>query len=140
MQKAFVVIAGFIGVALAGCSLVRPASISTPKVDLIGGTWVAQDIDGAGVVNDAISSLVFSNDARVTGRGACNRYNGTVEVRGASLIVGELLATKMACAPALMDQETKFLAALQATRTYRMEGDQLVLVDATGTARLRFSR
>jgi putative lipoprotein len=47
----------------------------------------------------------------------------------------------MACAPALMDQETRFLAALQATRSYRMtEENKLVLSDATGTPRLRFSR
>jgi putative lipoprotein len=62
-------------------------------------------------------------------------------VTGASIVVGELISTKMACAPALMDQETKFLAALQATRTYRMnEDNKLVLSDATGRQRLRFSR
>jgi heat shock protein HslJ len=47
----------------------------------------------------------------------------------------------MACvAPALNDQETRFLEALQATRSYRMDGTKLVLVDGAGTPRLRFDR
>jgi putative lipoprotein len=127
--------------SVTACSLMQPNSTSTPKVDLTGGAWVAEDIDGAGVIDDAQSTLEFGNDGRVSGRGGCNRYGGTVELKGAQLIVGELIATKMACAPALMDQETKYMAALQATRTYRMdEGNKLVLSDATGRPRLRFSR
>ena len=134
-------LAGVVALWVAGCSLMQPNSTSTPKVDLIGGTWVAEDIDGAGVVDNAQSTLVFGNDGRVSGRGACNSYGGTADLKGAQVIVGELMSTKMACAPAVMDQETRFMAALQATRTYRMdEGNKLVLSDATGRPRLRFSR
>ena len=126
---------------LGGCSLMEPASTSTPKVDLVGGTWVAEDIDGAGVIDDAQSTLQFGNDGRISGRGACNSYGGTVDLKGAQIIIGQLVSTKMACPPAVMDQETRFMAALQTTRTYRMdEGNKLVLSDATGKPRLRFSR
>jgi putative lipoprotein len=135
------ILVGIALMCLAACSLMQPSSPSTPKVDLVGGTWALEDIDGAGVVDDAQSTLEFGPDGRVSGRGGCNRYSGNVEVKGASIVVGELISTKMACAPALMDQETKFLAALQATRTYRMnEDNKLVLSDATGRQRLRFSR
>jgi putative lipoprotein len=126
---------------LGGCSLMEPSSTSTPKVDLIGGTWVAEDIDGAGVIDDAQSTLQFGNDGRISGRGACNSYSGAVDLKGAQIIIGQLVSTKMACPPAVMDQETRFMAALQATRTYRMDQDnKLVLSDATGRPRLRFSR
>ena len=128
-------------VSTAGCSLMEPASTSTPKVDLVGGTWVAEYIDDAGVIDDAQSTVVFGNDGRVTGRGGCNSYGGTVEIKGAQIIMSQIASTKMACPPAVMDQETRFMAALQATRTYRMdEGNKLVLSDATGRPRLRFSR
>ena len=141
MRRHKSVFLGIVLVTFAGCSLVQPDSASTPKVDLVGGTWVLEDIDGAGVVDDAQSTLEFATGGKVSGRGGCNRYGGNVEVKGASIIVGELVSTKMACAPALMDQETMFLAALQATRTYRMnEDNKLVLSDATGRQRLRFSR
>jgi putative lipoprotein len=135
------VLVGIAIVTIAGCSLVQPNSGSTPKVDLVGGMWVLEDIDGAGVIDDARSTLEFGTAGRVSGRGGCNGYSGAVEVKGASMIVGELISTKMACAPALMDQETKFMAALQATRTYAMnEENKLILRDATGRSRLRFSR
>ena len=118
-----------------------PAPTSTPKVDLIGGTWIAEDIDGVRVIDNAQSALQFGNDGRVSGRGACNGYSGTVDLKGATMILGQLALTKMACPPAVMDQENRFMAALQATRTYRMdEGNKLVLSDATGKPRLRFSR
>ncbi|MEP7245692.1 MAG: META domain-containing protein [Gammaproteobacteria bacterium] len=129
-----------VAIAVSGCSLMAPNSTSTPKVELTGAAWIAEDVDGAGVIDDAQSTLEFGTDGKVSGRGGCNRYGGSVSLSGASMIVGELFSTKMACVPALMDQETKFLAALQATRSYRMDDTKLVLVDATGKARLRFSR
>jgi putative lipoprotein len=140
-SKPFVVLTLIAMTSLPACSLMQPNSASTPKVDLVGGTWIAEDIDGAGVIDNAQSTLEFGTERKVSGRGGCNRYSGTVELKGASLIVGQLISTKMACAPALMDQETKFLAAMQAARSYQMtEENKLVLSDATGTPRLRFSR
>jgi putative lipoprotein len=124
---------------VAGCSLVRPDSAETPKVDL-RGTWLAEAIDGGGVAESAQSTLEFAHDGRVAGRGGCNRYGGSVKAESGSILMSELFSTKMACAPPLMDQESRFMAALQAARTYRMEGSKLVLVDATGKPRLRFSR
>jgi putative lipoprotein len=139
MNRMMLATMGTVWLAVAGCSLVRPDSAESPKVDL-KGTWLAEDIDGAGVRDDAQSTLEFMPDGRVAGRGGCNRYGGSVKVSGASLLMSELFATKMACAPALMDQETRYMAALQAVRSYRMEGSTLVLVDATGKVRLRFER
>ena len=126
---------------MAGCSLMQPNSPSTPKVDLVGGTWLAEDIDGAGVIDDAQSTLEFGTDGRVSGRGGCNRYGGTVKLKGASIIIGELFSTKMACAPALMDQETRFMAALQADALLQ-HGRHEARARRTpqATPRLRFSR
>jgi putative lipoprotein len=132
---------GVMAFALSGCSLMRPDSPSTPKVDLVGSTWLAEDIDGKGVIDNAQSTLVFGTDGKVSGRAGCNQYGGKATLNGASLIMDQVFSTKMACtAPALMDQETRFLEALQATRSYRMEGPKLVLLDGAGTARLRFDR
>ena len=46
----------------------------------------------------------------------------------------------MACAPALMDQERKFFAALEKAAAYRIDGDgKLFLVDANGVDIVRFA-
>jgi len=127
--------------ATGACSLMQPSSTDTPKAELVGSTWLAEDIDGRGVIDNAQSTLIFGTDGRVSGNAGCNRYGGTVALKGASLLVDQVFSTKMACvAPALMDQETRFLQALQATRSYRMDGTKLVLVDGEGKVRLRFDR
>jgi putative lipoprotein len=114
---------------------------TAPKVDLVGSTWLAEDIDGGGVIDNAQSTLVFNKDGRVSGLAACNQYGGTVKLSGESMIIEDVFSTLMACtAPALMDQETRFLEALRATRSYRMNGTKLVLVDGSGKERLRFDR
>jgi membrane-bound inhibitor of C-type lysozyme len=45
----------------------------------------------------------------------------------------------MACATAVMEQETRFLSALAAARAVRREGDRVVLLDEGGRARLRLA-
>ena len=52
---------------------------------------------------------------------------------------GGIGTTRMACAPALMDQEQKFLGALAATRTFRFEGPYLRFYDAGGAELVRFT-
>ena len=77
----------------------------------------------------------------MSGRAACNQFGGKVTLNGASMVMDQVFSTKMACtAEVLMDQETRFLQALQATRSYRMDGTKLVLLDGSGTPRLRFDR
>jgi putative lipoprotein len=141
MRGLIVVVVGSLSFVASGCSPTQPDSQSTPKVQLIGSTWLAEDIDGAGVIDNAQSTLVFGPDGRVSGRAGCNQYGGSVTLNGASMVMDKVFSTKMACtAPALMDQESRFLAALQATRSYRMDGTKLVLLDGAGKARLTFDR
>ena len=45
----------------------------------------------------------------------------------------------MACPPAVMDQETRFLAALEAVRKAQREGDKLMLLDGDGRVRIRLT-
>jgi heat shock protein HslJ len=45
----------------------------------------------------------------------------------------------MACPAAVMDQESKFLAALEAVRKARREGDKLILLDGDGRVRMRLT-
>ena len=73
---------------------------------------MAEDIDGKGVIDNAQSTFSVASDGKITGRGACNGYFAQATIDGNSIKIGKAGATMMACAPALMDQERKFLAAL----------------------------
>ncbi|HET9010602.1 MAG TPA: META domain-containing protein [Gemmatimonadaceae bacterium] len=78
------------------------------------------------------AGLRMSGDSlRMSGSGGCNRIGATYTLDGDRLSFGPILATRMACADALLNrQETDFLAALQATTRYRIAGDTLILAGA----------
>jgi len=129
-----------ISVALsAGCA-------GTPAVDgppeLNGSSWVAEDIDGRGVIDTLQSTISFENSLRVAGNAGCNRYFGSYTLAGPELEFGSLGSTMMACPEAVMDQERRFLRALEQTRVLRLDAatDLLYFSDAEGRDVLRFSR
>lgn len=67
---------------------------------------------------------------RVTGSGGCNRITGRYESGDGGLRFGPLISTKMACVS--METETAFLRALGETRSYRVRGRTLDLLDDRG--------
>jgi putative lipoprotein len=117
----------------------RPAESSPVATSLAGTAWIAEDIDGGGVADRVRSTLGFERDGRIFGNGACNRYFGTVKLTGDRLQLTPVGSTRMACPPAVMDQETRFLAALAATVSFRSEDGKLVLLDQAGTTRVRLA-
>jgi heat shock protein HslJ len=72
------------------------------------------------------------------GTSGCNSYSAQYQVSDSSMTIGPTSGTLMACAEAVMSQETAFLAALGATTSYAISGDQLTLEDSSGDTRLVF--
>lgn len=82
--------------------------------------------------------LVFSaEELRVTGNGGCNRVIGSYQLDGDRLRFGRMASTMMSC-PDGMDQEKRFLEALEHVERYRIRGSHLELLDTTGTVSARF--
>ena len=92
---------------------------------LIGVEWLALDIDGTPVKNKTESTIKFEDATGVTGSGGCNRFFGTAMLSGETLEMGPLGTTRMACPETIMNQENRFLKALESVRRYRVD-------DATG--------
>jgi putative lipoprotein len=98
------------------------------------GRWLAEDINGGGVIDDLQTVLEFAPDGQVSGMAGCNRFGGKASIDGSALSFGDLFSTEMACAPAVMDQEAKFLDALGRVASYRLDNarGKLILLDAAG--------
>ncbi len=113
-----------------------PSSPASPV-----GRWLAEDIRGGGVIDNLQTVLEISADGVVTGSGGCNRLRGQAAISGARLIFGAIAGTRMACPPAIMDQESKFLSALEVVRSFRVDPQQhkLFLLDAAGQTVMRLS-
>jgi heat shock protein HslJ len=100
---------------------------------LAGTTWRAETITGRPVVDSAASTITFEADGRVSGHGGCNRYFGTSTIAGEQLSFGAMAATRMACAPGLMDQEARFFEALGSAERWTIGADGLLLIYSAGS-------
>jgi len=98
--------------------------------DLSGTSW---DVTGynngkqavTGVLGGTSLTAVFGTDGNLSGSSGCNTYIGPYKVDGDSITIGPLASTRMACEQAIMDQETQYLAALQSSATFKVEGSTL---------------
>ena len=106
--------------------LAQPASIS-------GGEWLVEVIDGRGVIDNARTTLVFGEENRLSGETACNRYFGSYAIEGEIIRIESVGATKRACPPAVMDQESRFLETLANVDAYRID-DTGALILSTGSS------
>jgi uncharacterized membrane protein len=76
-----------------------------------------------------IATVVFDREGRASGRSGCNRFTGTYTLSGEGLSFGQIAGTRMACPPAEMDTERRFLDLMQkVTRATPGENGQLRLM------------
>lgn len=106
------------------------------------GKWLAEDIDGGGVIDRLQTTLEICDDGIVNGMGGCNRYAGSVTVSGNTIKFLPMASTRMACSAAVMRQEGKFHNTLEKIRTWRIDQAQkkLLLFDGGGFEMMRLSR
>lgn len=104
------------------------------------GSWMVENIRGVAALSDPRATLEIGADGAVSGTGGCNRIGGKATIEANRIGFSRLLSTQMACAPAAMDQEGRFLAALDQVRAWRIAGDGLELLDADGAVILALAR
>lgn len=101
------------------------------SVDMIKGKWVLQSLEGNPVqMPEGIELPYLSIDStgeNLSGYGGCNRIFGTMKVSNDSISFPGLAATRMYC-EATQKIENSFLEVLNATRTYTLKNDELVLM------------
>ena len=132
MKAASILLAA--GVLLAGCATNAPP----PDNALQGGEWRLAQLKGESVEPGSRATLAFPSKTSVSGSGGCNNFVGAVAADQGRLSLGQLAATRKACPGAVMKLEDDYLAALSQATGYRLDGEELVLLDASGTAILRF--
>ncbi len=100
----------------------RPAAIN-----LTGTAWVLEKLAGNGLVDGVQATLTFPEAGKVVGNGSCNRFFGAAEIEGKVIKLGPLGSTRMACSEAVMNQESKYLKALQAAESFEWKEPYLLL-------------
>ncbi|MBV5270431.1 MAG: META domain-containing protein [Afipia sp.] len=121
-------------------SLLTASAFAGPATP--SGKWLAEDIDGGGVIDRLQTTLDIRDDGIVTGMGGCNRYAGSATFDATVIKFLPMASTRMACSAAVMRQEARFHATLEKIRSWRIDEPKrkLVLLDGGGFEMLRFSR
>ena len=82
--------------------------------------------------------LIFNpQNRRLGGSGGCNRLGGSYELKGDRLSIDSITTTMMACVEG-METEKDFLEALQEVSGWRIDGQQLELLNDSGNLIARF--
>ena len=105
---------------------------------LLTGSWQVEDIDKRGMLDYAMVTLQFTDVNRISGSTGCNQFTGTVETANGAFVASQVASTRRACAPAVGEQEQRFLAALNDAVRYEFkEKTWLVIYDAADKPRLK---
>lgn len=87
------------------------------------------------LIDSSMLTLNLVDATRATGMAGCNTWSADYQLNGKQLSLHNIATTRKLCAPALMEQEQRFLAALaQVQRWEFAEHQQLLLWPAQGAA------
>lgn len=124
------------------CTLeVETPDIASGMDTLPGGEWVVEDISRSGIIDNSRVTLIFAADGQLGGRATCNGFGTRFAVNGERIAIDpRTISTMMACAPALMNQERKFLDTLPKLTGWRIDETGALLLEGGDGASLKARR
>ena len=129
--------------APAAVTAAAKAGTAASKADtfnLVGSEWQLEDLAGAGLVENVRATLAFPEAGKVSGNASCNPFFGPSQISGNELRLGPLVGARMACPEPAMNQETKYLNALQAAERFEWKDPYLLIYCKDLDKPLRFVR
>lgn len=116
---------------LAGCATETPAL----KQD---HGYVLEWIGERPLIDNSHLTMTLGNDGRAYGNAGCNHWFASYQLQGNTITFGPVGSTRKLCAPALMEQEHRFLEAMGKVQRWDVSPiEQLRLWPAQGKP-LRF--
>jgi heat shock protein HslJ len=99
--------------------------------------WTLSVVNGQPIEPETEITAIFTpgeaaNTGNLSGSAGCNFYSADYTLDGSNLTVQSPTATLMVC-PSGMEAEESYLQALQATQSYEIFGDRLVLMSSSGS-------
>jgi heat shock protein HslJ len=118
---------GALAATLAGGDDTANGSVPVEGLDQLTGSWLAVNDASAPAIVIGTVRLEFSEDGRVTAQTGCNGVRGQGSVQDSTLVAGPLTSTRMACEPALMEQERWVTEMLSSHPRLELSGPYLAL-------------
>lgn len=121
---------------LEGQVNVAPTAPTPSMASLTDTRWVLQTLNGkpagSGAGGKAADLTLQGSESLAAGFAGCNQFTGGYMIGEGGLSFGNLAITKRLC-PEGMGLERDFTRALSFTRSYRIDGETLSLIDQNGT-------
>jgi heat shock protein HslJ len=124
---------------ICGCLLLTAlftAGCLMPSSGLSDTSWMLiayADAGGEMVRADAVTTFYFSDDGTLNGNAACNSYSAEYRRSDDQLVIGSVVMTEMYCTDeSRMEPEIRFITLLGDVRSYRIDGDILMMYGAGG--------
>jgi heat shock protein HslJ len=145
LRGATLLVTATVALACQGDSMMNvKAARGTPVAlaQLAPSAWIAVEIGGqTSLATDGgrrRPSLVFRSESEVIGSGGCNDFSGPAKGQGEAVTFGPFAMTRKACPQPIMDQEMRYLKALEAGGRLEQGMDLLFLIGADGQTAVRF--
>lgn len=107
---------------------------------LANSSWLLEELSGRQTADRVEATLAFDARDGVSGNGSCNQFHGTATISGTSIAFGPLVTTRMACVPAVGQQEGAYLEALHQAERFEIEEPFLTIYLRDGAKPLKFIR
>ena len=107
---------------------------------LSNSEWLLKNLSGSDVLDNVQATLAFPEEGKIAGKGSCNQFFGTAEIKGDAIKLGPLGSTRMACPEPAMNQEAKYLEALQAAERFEWKDPYLLIYCKGFEKPLQFTR
>ncbi|OEC35240.1 heat shock protein HslJ [Pseudomonas cuatrocienegasensis] len=119
-------LASLLGISLAGCA----SQAVTLQTD---STYQVEWIGERPLIDRSHLTMTLGSDGRAYGNAGCNHWFASYSLEGERLTFGPAGSTRKLCAPAIMEQEARFLASLETLQRWDISPiDQLRLWPASG--------
>jgi len=99
------------GTALLGCAA-EPMKLEQERSYLL--EWIGE----RPLMDYSHLTLTLAADGRAYGNAGCNHWFAPYQLEGEKLTFGKVGSTRKLCAPALMEQEKRFLQALETVQRW----------------------
>ena len=105
------VLAGVAVAALVGCAA-EPVKLQQDR------SYILEWIGERPLIDSSHLTITLGEDGRAYGNGGCNHWFAPYTLDGDKLSFGKVGSTRKMCAPALMEQEKRFLQALETVQRW----------------------
>jgi len=125
-----------------GCDWSATTVLISPSgtVILFGARWEVMEVDGMAATVTPAAYVAFETAQRIAGSSGCNRYVAELNPSQTTVSMGTVGGTRLVCEPGVMEQERRFINALESTTTHVVDGDTMQFMNGTGRVLIRFRR